>query len=280
MRTPNADDLVNQVLRAASEGDGVTQDDLRKRLTFAFDMYEGSAAAPSLAQILRFSRRTHRAQQRLLEAKLVCQMQGMLRTTRLGEAFLHAGCRRIDEATLARLAESLPTQESLPLEQAQPMQSELADTEAAESESEPVLDAKALMAATRLKYYRHGKDLYSVTFDAVLRTWTLEIWFSGRVVRARTFVMRAPKTGHARVQLLEAAMRVDEIAVPHFFVDDRDGLYLGVDERQENIDAASLRSLIFTLFSVAADQYSRLYRLVTSEDALATLEAAYKRSGS
>jgi len=272
MKIPSAHELCGQVLRAASQGPGITPDDLRKRLIFEFDMYEGSAGAPSLEQILHFSRRALRAQQRLLEAKLVCPSQGLLRTTTLGDAFLREGCRRVDEQTLARLAQSVPTQQTLPLDQPQPVAPESAADQA------PEFDSKALLDGAKLKYQRHGRDFYSVTFDAELRTWNVQLWFTRGWLRARTFVLRAPKSEHVRAGLLEAAMRVNEVAIPHFFLDDEHALYLGVDEHLDNLDSEKLRSLVFALYSVAKDQYPQLFRLVTHEDALASLETAYKRS--
>jgi hypothetical protein len=170
MKIPSAHDLRGQVLRAASQGDGITHDDLRKRLIFEFDMYEGSAAAPSLEQILRFSRRALRAQRRLLEVKLVRESEGSLRITALGTAFLRDGCERIDEPTLARLAQTLPAQETLPLEQPQPVP---AQPEEAAADSE--FDAETLMAAVGLKYVRHREDLYAVACDAELRTGKLQM---------------------------------------------------------------------------------------------------------
>ncbi|HZV78910.1 MAG TPA: hypothetical protein VFF60_04775 [Candidatus Binatus sp.] len=273
MKIPSAHDLLGQVLRAASQGDGITQDDLRKRLIFEFDMYEGSAAAPSLEQILRFSRRALRVQRRLLEAKLVRESEGALHTTALGNAFLRDGCERIDEPSLARLAHMLPAQETLPLVQPQPVPPQ---PEEAEAESE--FDVETLMAGVGLKYLRHREDLYTVAFDAELRTWKVQLWFANGWLRARAFVMRAPKSGLIRAQLLQAALRVSAISIPHFCIDDEDGLYLGLDERLENLNPDVLRSLIFALLGVAQNEYPRLFRMVTREDVLTSLEAAYKRS--
>jgi hypothetical protein len=270
MKIPAPRDLFGQVL-AASQGAGITHEDLRKRLIFEFGMYEGSATAPSLEQILRFSRRALRAQQRLLEAKLVCELEGRLRTTKLGDAFLREGCTRVDEQTLARLVQSLPTQETLPLEQP------TAD-EPEPSETQPAFDAKALLAEAGLRYFRLGKDTYAVIVEAALRTWKIQLWFANGWLRGRVYIMRVPKTNPVRAQLLQAALRVNEVAVPHFSVDDEDGLYLSLDEQLENLDADGLRSLVCALYSVAQDQYPRLFRLVTQEDVLASLETAYKRS--
>ena len=90
--------------------------------------------------------------------------------------------------------------------------------------------------------------------------------------------MRLPKAHPARAQLLESALRINEIAVPHFFADDEDALYLGLDVHREGLNANAVRSLVFGLVSVAQDRYPALFRRVTREDVLASLETAYKRS--
>jgi hypothetical protein len=134
------------------------------------------------------------------------------------------------------------------------------------------------MAGAGLKYQRQGEGLYTVAFDAELRTWKVQLLFKTGWLRARAFVLRAPKGGPVRAQLLQAALRLSAIAIPHFCIDDEDGLYIGLDERFENLESKGLRSLIFALLAVAQNEYPRLFRMLTQEDALTSLEAAYKRS--
>ncbi|MBV8282570.1 MAG: hypothetical protein JO347_10985, partial [Candidatus Eremiobacteraeota bacterium] len=78
--------------------------------------------------------------------------------------------------------------------------------------------------------------------------------------------------------LLEAAMRINELAIPRFFVDEDDGLYLSVDRELDQLDSAGLRALVCGLYGVAKDQYPQLVRIVTHAETLDSLEAAYKRS--
>ena len=149
-----------------------------------------------------------------------------------------------------------------------------------ENESSPLdLRLRSLLSDADLTGKQVGGAAYDVCIPASLREWVGNVRMTDAWVSLRTFVVALPESPRVRARLLEAAMLANgRMSLSKFSLADDGSLCLEIEYRQEHLDSSVLRNLVCLAVKVGEAEYPRLFRIVTGEAALDSLESAFNRT--
>ncbi len=89
--------------------------------------------------------------------------------------------------------------------------------------------------------------------------------------------MDLPPAGIVRSKLFERVAELNDSLTVLKFVKSSDVLTLDMQYRKEHVDAPVLRNLVGMVYSACEERYPQLFRIVTGDETLASLESAFQR---
>jgi hypothetical protein len=267
MKLPGPKELIAPILKLAQEKGRLSQADIYNFIAFEFGAYEGGPAIKQPTDLWRFSAYIQEAQKQLLRDGLLEKDAGSFAITPRGEAFLANGLSKLDAGAREALANVPPKRRVPPPVPAASPTADVSDDEI----------GKLLDEAKIFHFDVYG--FHVVPFDGDLRTWWFDVWQSGDWLCLRAHVMRVPAAPAVKGTLIEAALKVNASVSGAKFSATKDGLLvLDAEYRVEHVNSELLKNVIGMLMRLAEQRYPEFLRIVTGQQALESLEAAYKRS--
>ncbi|MDQ2866154.1 MAG: YbjN domain-containing protein [Candidatus Eremiobacteraeota bacterium] len=136
---------------------------------------------------------------------------------------------------------------------------------------------KALLDAAGYTSTRHGDVGYNVQFGGKYRGWEVRVGLRNGWLTFTVYFMHLPEVGAVRNRLFERVCEINDAMSISKFVKFEDSLTLDMEYRAEHVDSEALASLIGLLCNNAEQYYPEIFRIVTGEETLATLQEAYGR---
>ena len=133
------------------------------------------------------------------------------------------------------------------------------------------LRLKALLNEAGLKSTRLDSSRRLVTFQGRTRDWSFVANIYNGWVHVQTYVCEIPDAAGLRAELLDAAMLANQTMSLTKFTKSST-LVLEMEYREEHVDAQVLGSLLSLILANAEEYYPRLFRIVSGDAVLESLD--------
>ncbi len=138
------------------------------------------------------------------------------------------------------------------------------------------LKSLATGAGFSVRRYSSG---YELSFHGKYRDFDVRCVLGGGWLHMSVYILQLPPAGVTRSKLLEHAAELN-LAIPLAkFTKSDDVLRLDLEYRDEHVDSPVFENLTNLLRQLAEEHYPEIFRIVSGQEALQSLEAAFQRTG-
>jgi hypothetical protein len=145
-------------------------------------------------------------------------------------------------------------------------------------DSTPRARLKRLLDAAGIKGIRLGPAGYQASYLGPYREWNLQLRLHEGWLMARVFICRMPAEEGTKRRLMEFMLTQNgRLCVAKYSLGPAD-ICLDLEYREEHVNGEVLSNLAGLVTGILDDEYPKLFRIISGDETLRSLERAFRRS--